>query len=120
MGVLDKDGFLTISGRLSRFSKVGAEMVAHGLVEHTLTEILGLTDTEETMLVVVGVPDSARGEQLVMVTRLSITLEAVRSALAKTNLPHIAYPRRVVQVSAIPRLGSGKLDIAGCVMCAKE
>ena len=120
LGVLDKDGFLTISGRLSRFSKVGAEMVAHGLVEHTLTEILGLTDTEETMLVVVGVPDSARGEQLVMVTRLSITLEAVRSALAKTNLPHIAYPRRVVQVSAIPRLGSGKLDIAGCVMCAKE
>ena len=120
LGVLDQDGFLTISGRLSRFSKVGAEMVPHGLVEQCIMQSLGLTESEETALVVVGVPDSARGEQLVMVTTLNLNLDEVRLALSKTDLTHLAYPRRIIRVEKIPRLGSGKLDISACMKLAKD
>ena len=43
IGVLDNDGFIRITDCLSRFSKIGGEMVPHGVVEDELHNCLGQT-----------------------------------------------------------------------------
>ena len=40
----DEDGFLTITDRLSRFSKIGGEMVPHIKIEEQLHELAGATE----------------------------------------------------------------------------
>ena len=67
IATLDDDGFLTITDRLSRFSKIGGEMVPHRRVE----EALQLASGEELqMCAVTGVPDDRRGEQLAVLHTL--------------------------------------------------
>lgn len=113
LGHFDEDGFLSIEGRLSRFSKIGGEMVPHGTVEQRLLEALGVNDAEGYAAVVTGVPDPAKGEQLVLLTTLDVTAEQVRDALTKAGLPNLWIPRDVRRVPAIPVLGTGKLDLKG-------
>ncbi len=67
MATIDEDGFLQITGRLSRFSKIGGEMVPHLKIEEKLQELAGVA---ETMFVVAGVPDEKKGERLVVLHRL--------------------------------------------------
>src|ERR1041385_2238948 len=61
IAVLDEDGFIRITDRLSRFSKIGGEMVPHIRVEDKLHELAGST---EQVFVVTGVPDEKKGERL--------------------------------------------------------
>ena len=67
VAALDEDGFLTITDRLSRFSKIGGEMVPHIKVEEKLHELAGVT---EQCFAVTGVPDEKKGERLVVVHTL--------------------------------------------------
>src|SRR5208282_4066508 len=67
IAALDEDGFLTITDRLSRFSKIGGEMVPHIKIEEKLHELAGLT---EMSFVVTGVPDGKKGERLVVLHTL--------------------------------------------------
>ncbi len=67
IATLDEDGFLTITDRLSRFSKIGGEMVPHIKVEEKLHELAGAT---EMSFVVTGVPDGKKGERLVVLHSL--------------------------------------------------
>ena len=62
------DGFLTITDRLSRFSKIGGEMVPHVRVEEKLHE---LAETAEQVFVVSSAPDEKKGERLVVLHTLS-------------------------------------------------
>ena len=120
LGRFDEDGFLTIEGRLSRFSKIGGEMVPHGTVEQKLLEALGVTDAEGYAAVVTSVPDPAKGEQLVVLTTLELTAEQVRECLTKAGLPNLWIPREVRHVDAIPVLGTGKLDLKGVRTLAEQ
>jgi acyl-[acyl-carrier-protein]-phospholipid O-acyltransferase/long-chain-fatty-acid--[acyl-carrier-protein] ligase len=109
---LDEDGFITITGRLSRFSKVGGEMVPHEKVEAELHDILG---TSERAVVVTGVPDESKGERLV-VLYLPLNGGDVRSLWQKLNskgLPNLWVPRErdFYQIPEMPILGTGKLDL---------
>ncbi len=54
VAMMDEDGFLQITGRLNRFSKIGGEMVPHLKIEEKLHEVAG---TAEQTFVVMGVPD---------------------------------------------------------------
>ena len=65
-------------------------------------------------MVVTGVPDEAKGEALVVLTTLALTAAQVREGLAAAGFPNLWIPRDVMQVGAIPVLGTGKLDLAGC------
>ena len=114
IGHFDKDGFLTIEGRLSRFSKIGGEMVPHGRVEQKLVEVLSIEQLEAPLITVLGIPDIAKGESLVLVTALQLDLSEVRERLAAAGLPNLWIPRHLQQVEKIPLLATGKIDLKAC------
>jgi acyl-[acyl-carrier-protein]-phospholipid O-acyltransferase/long-chain-fatty-acid--[acyl-carrier-protein] ligase len=114
MGRLDEDGFLTLTGRLSRFAKCGGEMVPLEKIEEMLHEILG---TSERVCAVTCVPDEARGERLIVLYLPQQGLE-VRwwsQQLTSRGLPNLWLPsdRDFHSVPELPVLGSGKLNLQG-------
>jgi acyl-[acyl-carrier-protein]-phospholipid O-acyltransferase/long-chain-fatty-acid--[acyl-carrier-protein] ligase len=111
IAAIDEDGFLQITDRLSRFSKIGGEMVPHIKIEEKLHELAG--STEQTF-VIAGVPDEKKGERLVVLHRLpDDALRQCLDKLAKTDLPNLWKPRgeQFYRVDAFPYLGTGKLDL---------
>lgn len=111
IGRLDEEGFLFLTDRLSRFSKIGGEMVPHGTVEEHLQECSG---RDERAFAVCGVPDPKKGERLMVLTTLGAeALPEVLRQLAARGLPSLFVPRRdqFVPVQALPLLGTGKLDL---------
>jgi acyl-[acyl-carrier-protein]-phospholipid O-acyltransferase/long-chain-fatty-acid--[acyl-carrier-protein] ligase len=106
---LDEDGFIFITDRLSRFSKIGGEMVPHVKIEDAINAILG-----DLCAAVTAVPDAAKGERLVaFYTRQDIAPETLWERLSATELPKLWIPRRdcLVRIEAIPALGTGKTDL---------
>jgi acyl-[acyl-carrier-protein]-phospholipid O-acyltransferase / long-chain-fatty-acid--[acyl-carrier-protein] ligase len=77
----DEDGFLYIAGRISRFSKVAGEMVPHETVEAKILESLDVEPGEQGIVTVVGVPDTSKGELLVLLTTLNISRNELRKKL---------------------------------------
>jgi acyl-[acyl-carrier-protein]-phospholipid O-acyltransferase/long-chain-fatty-acid--[acyl-carrier-protein] ligase len=120
LGWFDDDGFLFIEGRLSRFSKIGAEMVPHGTVEQKIIEVYQVDQTEGPAVVVVGVPDSSKGEALVLLTILDLNGDELRERLFNAGLPNLWIPKIIRRVDRIPVLGSGKTDLKGCRQLAIE
>lgn len=111
---LDEDGFLTITGRLSRFSKIAGEMVPHLAVEEALGKIEGRGDEEAISLAVTGVPDAKKGERLVVLyTDLRHPPEELCRRLLGNGFPAlwVPDPEDFYRVEKIPVLGSGKLDL---------
>ncbi len=107
----DEHGFLEITDRLSRFSKIGGEMVPHIKVEEELHE---LADVTERTFVVTGVPDEKKGERLVVLHTLPENqLKEVLRKLSQVDLPNLWIPRgnQFFHVEALPLLGSGKMDL---------
>ncbi len=117
---IDRDGFVTVEGRLGRFSKIGGEMVPHGAVEQRIAELSGVDPGEAQAIVVVGVPDEAKGESLAIVTTLDLSGAQVRERLSAAGLPNLWIPKIILKVDAIPLLGSGKLDLVACRRLAAE
>jgi len=117
---VDDDGFITIEGRLARFSKIGGEMIPHGLVEQGISDAFGVDAGEAPSVVVAGVPDEAKGEALVVITTLDFSAADVRGKLSAAGFPNLWIPREVRRVASIPMLGTGKLDLAACKRLALE
>jgi acyl-[acyl-carrier-protein]-phospholipid O-acyltransferase/long-chain-fatty-acid--[acyl-carrier-protein] ligase len=116
----DEDGFLVITDRLSRFSKIGGEMVPHIKVEEKLHELAGVTDQR---FVVTGVPDGKKGERLVVLHTLPPDeLKAVLEHLGESGLPNLWVPRpnQFFVVEELPHLGTGKLDLRRIKEIAQE
>jgi acyl-[acyl-carrier-protein]-phospholipid O-acyltransferase/long-chain-fatty-acid--[acyl-carrier-protein] ligase len=111
LGRLDPDGFLYIEGRISRFSKIGGEMVPHGTVETAVAKALGLDESEVPLVAVSARQDPAKGEALVLVATQPVDRELLARKLAEAGLANLWIPREVRVVPEIPTLGSGKLDI---------
>ena len=115
LAILQPDGFIQITGRESRFSKIGGEMVPHIKIEETLQRVVGAGD-DEVKVVVTAVPDERKGERLVVLhTRLEKSPEQICRELAATGLPNlwIPSPDSFAEVEQIPVLGTGKLDLKG-------
>jgi acyl-[acyl-carrier-protein]-phospholipid O-acyltransferase/long-chain-fatty-acid--[acyl-carrier-protein] ligase len=120
IGRFDEDGFLYIEGRLSRFSKIGGEMVPHETIEQKIVSILAPGEHSERVIAVVGVADVAKGEALVLLSSVDLDLPSIRAALAEIGVPNLWIPKTMRRVDAIPVLASGKLDLAGCKALAAE
>jgi acyl-[acyl-carrier-protein]-phospholipid O-acyltransferase/long-chain-fatty-acid--[acyl-carrier-protein] ligase len=120
IAMLDDDGFLTITDRLSRFSKIGGEMVPHGKVEEALHEA---AESETQVFAVTGIPDERKGEQLAVLHTIDeARLPDVLSKLASNGLPNLFTPPRsnFVRVEALPVLGTGKMDLRALKRIAIE
>ncbi len=108
---VDEDGFVTIHDRLSRFSKIGGEMVPHTKVEEAVQTGL---QTQEQMVAVTGIPEEKKGEKLVMLyVKDKVDPDRLHEILSRSDLPNLYIPKRenLLPVEEIPRLGSGKIDI---------
>src|SRR6059036_423969 len=81
LGRFDEDGFLYIEGRLSRFSKIGGEMVPHEAVENKIVDLLGLSGRDERPLAVMGVQDESKGEALVLLSAVDVDVAELRKKL---------------------------------------
>jgi len=120
IGRFDDDGFLYIEGRLSRFSKIGGEMVPHETIERKIIAALTTEEQSERILAIVGVADPTKGEALVLLASIEIDLPKLRSTLSAAGVPNLWIPKVVRRVDAIPHLASGKLDLAGCKRLAEQ
>ena len=106
---MDEDGYLAIRGRLKRFAKIGGEMVSLTVVENCASALW--PDHAHAAIVVA---DGRKGESIVLVTT---NPEAVRADLLvwvrNHGVPELAVPRRIIPVTSIPVLGTGKIDYVG-------
>jgi len=122
IAVIDDDGFIRITGRESRFSKIGGEMVPHVKIEEHLQKILA-TGEDELKIAVTAVPDERKGERIVVLyTALDKTPEAICKLLSQDGLPNlwIPSPDSFCQIDEIPVLGTGKVDLKGLKTLALE
>jgi acyl-[acyl-carrier-protein]-phospholipid O-acyltransferase/long-chain-fatty-acid--[acyl-carrier-protein] ligase len=111
IAAIDEDGFLRVTDRLSRFSKIAGEMVPHIKVEEKLQELAGAS---EQMFVVAAVPDEKKGERLIVLHTVSEEqIEKCLAGLAQSDLPPLWRPKRdqFVRIEKLPYLGTGKLDL---------
>ena len=117
----DDDGFITITDRLARFSKIGGEMVPHQKIEDEIHQILG---TSERVCVVTSVPDERKGERLVVLHTAvnGMNPHALSHGLRDRGLPMLWIPsaRDFVQIQEMPLLGSGKIDLKRARELAQE
>ncbi len=120
IGRFDEDGFLYIEGRLSRFSKIGGEMVPHEALEQKIIAALGLDGKDERLIAIVGVADETKGEAVLLLAALDVDLAQLRDKLRDTGVPNLWIPKKVSRVDSIPVLASGKLDLAKCKELAVE
>ena len=129
IGQMDLNGFLTLGGRLSRFSKVGGEMVPHEGVELALSQAFELTAEDGVKIAITGVSDPQKGEAMVLLSALpqharsseeKEHLAAIRNLMQERKIPTLWAPKYLVPVEAIPVLPTGKLDLRGCKLLAEE
>lgn len=125
VGRLDEDGFLHLTDRRSRFSKLGGEMVSHAAVESALlaaARSLGVA-ADALAVAVSACPDATRGERLIVFhTPTSLNVDAWLDQARQAGTSNLFLPRakdfRVVE--ALPQLGSGKLDLGQLKRWAAE
>ncbi len=113
VAAIDAEGFIRITGRESRFSKIGGEMVPHIRIEETITRALQL-DEEQLTMVVTAVPDARKGERLIVLhTGLAEAPQEICRRLSEAGLPPIWIPSpdSFHRIKEIPVLGTGKLDL---------
>ena len=85
IAMIDAEGFIRITGRLSRFSKLGGEMVPHLRVEEAIAQDLDLGE-EEIRIVVTAVSDPKKGERLIVLhTRLDMPPEQICRKLTEES-----------------------------------
>ena len=119
IGRIDEDGFLFLVDRLSRFSKIGGEMVPHLAVEEKLMEGLGAVNQ---VVAVTAAPDERKGEQLVVLyTSEAGDAETLQKIIDACDIPNLWKPKKnnFFTVEAMPTLGSGKFDIKAIKDTAK-
>jgi acyl-[acyl-carrier-protein]-phospholipid O-acyltransferase/long-chain-fatty-acid--[acyl-carrier-protein] ligase len=120
IGRFDEDGFLYIEGRLSRFSKIGGEMVPHEALEQKILSAFGLTGQAERLIAIVGVADETKGEAIVLLTATNIDPADLREKLRAAGVPNLWIPKRICRIESVPVLASGKLDLTRCKWVAEH
>ncbi len=115
-GRLDEDGFLTIVDRYSRFAKIGGEMVSLGAVEQALAKAVADPEIE---LQAVNLPDARKGERIVVLHTGTLDGAAVEKTLLAQGVSGLLLPSAWLAVDSLPKLGTGKADVAGAKRLAQ-
>lgn len=119
MAKLDLEGFITLTGRISRFAKIGGEMVPLGQIEDACLDLIGTTDP---VLAVTSVSDETRGERIIVVHTADIQPASLIRGMKDKGYPNLWIPKPAdfARVDALPFLGTGKLDLMALRRLAEE
>jgi acyl-[acyl-carrier-protein]-phospholipid O-acyltransferase/long-chain-fatty-acid--[acyl-carrier-protein] ligase len=113
---IDAQGFVTIKGRAKRFAKIGGEMISLAAVEALAADLW-----PDALTAVATVPDSRKGERLVLVTEKPGAKRADFQSFAKSRgASDLMVPSDILVVDKVPVLGSGKLDYVGVANLVRE
>ncbi len=109
LGVLDADGFLTITGRLKDVIIRKGENVSAKEVEDLLFTHPSVAD-----VAVIGLPDADTGERVVAITVTPpdtdpLTFDTMRAHLEAAGLITRKWPEQLEHVEALPRNPAGKV-----------
>jgi acyl-CoA synthetase len=110
IGVLDDDGYLTITDRKSDVIIRGGENISAQEVEELLLQLDGVAE-----VAVVAAPDQRLGEHAAAVMRMRPgheipALDAIRAHLEQAGLARQKWPEEVRAVDEFPRTASGKIQ----------
>ena len=113
---IDDEGLVRLKGRVKRFAKIGGEMVSLTAVEELAAGALG-----GARCAAVSIPDSRKGERLVLFTEHPDPEVGIVAAHAKAQgAPELAVPKRIVRLDAVPVLGTGKIDYPALQRLAED
>ena len=110
LGLVDAEGFVTITGRLKDVVIRNGENISAGEVEELLRTHPAVVD-----VAVIGLPDQRTGERVCAVLELrpdaaELDVAGVSSHLRSLGLRPQAWPEQVEVVAALPRTVAGKID----------
>jgi len=105
-GHLDKDGFLIIVDRYSRFAKIGGEMISLAAIEAAINPIL----PDDIEVLTTTIPDDKKGEKVALLYTKGIEEAELKKCISSSGLNSLMMPSILLAVDAIPKLGSGKSD----------
>ena len=117
IAAIDDEGFIRITDRLSRFSKIAGEMVPHLRIEDAITAVL-----DGAPCAVTAVADERRGERLAALYVHEMEPSKLWRQLTQTDLPRLWIPKQenLYRVESLPRLGTGKLDLRALKVRVEE
>ena len=105
-GKIDKDGFLTIVDRYSRFAKIGGEMISLTLVEDVLSKIL----SRDIEYCAVNIPDSKKGEKIALLYTGDLEIGEITKIVLQSDIEPLIKPAKYMKIDKIPKSGTGKID----------
>lgn len=113
---INDEGYVSIRGRMKRFAKIGGEMVSLAVVENCAGAVW-----PDNMHAAAILPDPRKGEQIILVTdKKDAKRDLLLSWAQSHGVPEIAVPKKIVEVEAIPVLGTGKTDYVAVKTLAEE
>lgn len=115
-GKLDKDGFLTIVDRYSRFAKLGGEMISLGEVEQSIIN----HHQADIELVAINLPDAKKGESISLLYQGDLDINLLKKKMLDKGVNPLMLPKHWLQVQNIPKLGSGKTDYKQAKLLATQ
>lgn len=120
-GKLDKDGFLIIVDRYSRFAKIGGEMISLSTLESKFLEAISLIPNYEIIdFIATTIKDEKKGEAIIMLVTKNCDLNEIKPLVNNMFDNKLMIPNKYIQVDVIPKLGSGKKDFKGAEKLALE
>lgn len=113
LGELDEEGYLTISGRLKRFIKLGGEMVSLSAIENALLQMApekGWSGIQEGPVLAICAKEFV-GEKpkIYLFTKFPVTLDEVNKALRDSGFSNLIKISAVQQIEDVPIAGTGKV-----------
>lgn len=103
---IDSDGFVFIKGRVKRFAKVAGEMVSLEMVEN----IANLASPQHQHAATTQA-DAQRGENIILFTTdAALNRENLGKSAKELGSPELAIARKIVVITELPLLGTGKTD----------
>jgi acyl-[acyl-carrier-protein]-phospholipid O-acyltransferase/long-chain-fatty-acid--[acyl-carrier-protein] ligase len=113
---IDAQGFVTIKGRAKRFAKIGGEMISLAAVEMLAAELW-----PDALSAAATIPDTRKGERLILFTQHPTAKRSDFQAYAKSNgAPDLMIPGDILVLDKIPLLGSGKVDNVAVTRLAQQ
>lgn len=117
LGILDENNCLTISGRLKRFIKVGAEMVSLAAIEDALLRIALHKDwrgeNDGPSVAISAKEILGEKPKIYLFTKFDVTVDEVNKSLKESGFGNIVKVSSVIKLSEIPLMGSGKINYRG-------